>query len=57
MKLKIQTRELSDREELRALFIDAREQLAGAGSKVLESKLPWDGHPILLVDADQITDR
>lgn len=51
MKLRIQNRELTDREELRALFIDAKDELAGSGSGVLESKLPWDGHPILLVDA------
>lgn len=51
--MKIQTIELQDREELRALLLDAAEELAGPGAGVLEPRLPWDGHPILLVDAEQ----
>ena len=39
-------------EQLRALLLDEVEQLAGGGSRVLEPKLPWEGHPILLVDAE-----
>ena len=52
MKLCIETAESCDREELRTLLIDAAEQLLGAGSTLLEPKLPWDGHPVLFADAD-----
>jgi len=52
MKLRIHTSDISGQEELRTLLLDAIEQLAGSGCKILESKLPWDGHPILLVDAE-----
>jgi len=52
MKLCIETSEPCDREELRTLLIDAAEQLLGSGSTLLEAKLPWDGNPILFVDAD-----
>lgn len=52
MKLCIETAESCDREELRTLLIDAAEQLLGAGSSLLEAKLPWDGHPVLFADAD-----
>jgi len=41
-----------DADTLRALLIDAAEQLAGADSVLLEAKLRWDGHPILLADAN-----
>jgi hypothetical protein len=51
MKLRIQAADPGDHETLRALLIDAADDLAGAGSHVLEDKLPWDGHPILLADA------
>ncbi len=52
MKLCIETSEPCDREELRTLLIDAAEQLLGGGGTLLEAKLPWDGNPILFVDAD-----
>jgi hypothetical protein len=52
MKLRIQTADLNDREDLRALLIEAAEQLAGPGSCLLEAALPWDGHPILLADQE-----
>jgi len=52
MKLRIEPAPTSDREQLRALLIDATEQLAGVDSKVLEPKLPWDGQPILVADTD-----
>lgn len=51
MKLNIQA-DRCDRETLRALLIDAADTLAGSGSSLLEATLPWDGHPILLADAD-----
>jgi hypothetical protein len=51
MKLHIQTVEPCDRETLRGLLIDAADQLAGKDSCLLEAKLPWDGYPILLADA------
>lgn len=51
MKLHIQTRESCDREELRVLLIDAADEFAGDNHQVLEAKLPWDGHPALLADA------
>ena len=53
MKLRITPAEVKDREELRTLLIDAADELIGENSQVLEAKLPWDGHPILLADADQ----
>ncbi len=52
MNLHIQAVDHCDSEQLRALLIDAADQLAGDGCRLLESKLPWDGHPILLADAD-----
>jgi len=52
VKLCIETAESCDREELRTLLIDAAEQLLGAGSTLLEAKLPWDGHPLLFADAE-----
>jgi hypothetical protein len=52
MKLSIHRETACSHEELRALLIDAAEQLAGNGARILESKLPWDGHPILLADAE-----
>jgi hypothetical protein len=51
MKLKIQATDINDREELRALLIDAADELIGENHQMLEPKLPWDGHPILMVDA------
>lgn len=51
--MKVQTVDRCDEETLRALLIDAAGELAGAGTGLLEPKLPWDGHPILLVDADR----
>lgn len=52
MKLRIQAVDHCDREALRALLIDAADQLTGMESCLLEPKLPWDGHPILLADAE-----
>jgi hypothetical protein len=52
MKLHIQATERCDREQLRALLIDAADQLAGKHSCLLEAKLPWDGYPILLADTE-----
>ena len=49
--MRIESAELHDREELRTLLLDAAEQLAGPHTQVLEPRLPWDGHPLLLVDA------
>ncbi len=51
MKLYIQTTASCDREQLRTLLIDSADELAGKQSSVLEAKLPWDGHPMLLADA------
>ena len=51
MKLHIQTAEPCDREQLRTLLIDAADELAGQHHHLLEAKLPWDGHPILLADS------
>jgi hypothetical protein len=51
MKLQIWKTERSDREELRTLLIEAADQLAGDNSCLLEAKVPWDGYPILLADA------
>ena len=52
MKLCIETAETCDGEELRTLIIDAADQLLGTGSTLLEAKLPWDGNPVLLADAE-----
>lgn len=52
MKLRIKSAPHCDREELRTLLIDAADELAGENSCLLEPKLPWDGHPILLADAE-----
>lgn len=51
MKLHIQTTESCDREQLRTLLLDSADELAGEQSSLLEAKLPWDGHPILLADS------
>ncbi|MFZ0470788.1 MAG: hypothetical protein WAL92_17825 [Thiogranum sp.] len=52
MKLRITSAPHCNREELRTLLIDAADELAGGNSCLLEAKLPWDGHPILLADAE-----
>lgn len=52
MKLSIHREIDCGREELRAMLLDAAEQLAGNGAQILEPKLPWEGHPILLADAE-----
>ena len=52
MKLRITAADINDREELRALLIDAADELIGENNQVLEPKLPWDGHPILMADPD-----
>lgn len=52
MKLRITAADINDREELRALLIDAAAELIGENNQILEPKLPWDGHPILMVDTD-----
>jgi hypothetical protein len=52
MKLRIQSTPNCTQEQLRTLLIDAADELAGANSSLLESKLPWDGYPILLADTD-----
>jgi hypothetical protein len=51
MKLKIETAETPDREQLRSLLLDAADQIAGAGASILEPRLRWDGNPMLLADA------
>ena len=51
MKLHIQSTPNCSQEEIRTLLIDAADELAGANSHLLEAKLPWDGYPILLADA------
>ncbi len=51
MKLHIKATEPCDREQLRTLLIDAADELAGEHNHLLEAKLPWDGHPILLADS------
>jgi hypothetical protein len=51
MKLHIRTGQPCDREQLRTLLIDAADELAGEHSCLLEAKLPWDGHPVLLADS------
>jgi hypothetical protein len=52
MKLKIESAETPDREQLRSLLIEATEQLSGAGTNILETRLRWDGQPMLLADAN-----
>ncbi len=52
MKLCIKTSDVIDREVLRTLLIDAANELTGGKSQLLEPKLPWDGHPILVADAE-----
>lgn len=51
MRLHIQTSESCNREQLRTLLIDSADELAGEQNNLLEAKLPWDGHPILLADS------
>ena len=51
MKLKIETAETPDQEQLRSLLLDAADQIAGTGSSILEPRLRWDGNPMLLADA------
>jgi hypothetical protein len=51
MKLKIETAETPDREQLRSLLLDAADQIAGTGASILEPRLRWDGQPMLLADA------
>ena len=51
MKLHIQSGQPCDREQLRTLLLDAADELAGEQHSLLEAKLPWDGHPILLADS------
>ena len=50
MKLDIQSGNISDHEELRTLLLDAFDKLVGEHHQILEPKLPWDGHPILIAD-------
>lgn len=52
MKLCIDTAHAEDQEVLRALLIDAVDELTGGKSQLLEPKLPWDGYPILVADAE-----
>ena len=52
MTLHIQATERCDPDELRTLLIEAADQLVGNNSCVLEARLPWDGYPILLADAE-----
>lgn len=52
MKLQIQNVASRDNEQLRTLLIDAIDELVGQQSRLLEAKLPWDGHPLLLADAE-----
>lgn len=51
MKLHIRTQEQCTREELRKLLLEVADDYAGRGHQVLEPRLPWDGHPALLADA------
>ena len=51
MKLLIKATKRCDREQLRTLLIDAADELAGEHYHLLEAKLPWDGHPMLLDDS------
>jgi len=53
MKLRIQSAQVSDREQLRTLLLDNLEQLVGDNARILETKLPWEGHPILVADTRQ----
>lgn len=52
MKLAIQRQTDIDPEGLRALLLDALDELAGPGHCLLEPMLAWEGHPLLLADAD-----
>jgi hypothetical protein len=52
MTVKIENAKSGDREQLRNLLLDAADQLIGDGYTILESKLRWEGQPILLADAD-----
>ena len=52
MRLCVKTADMVDREVLRALLIEAVDDLTGSESQLLEPKLPWDGHPILVADAE-----
>jgi len=52
MKLCIKTADVVDREVLRTLLIDALDELTGDKSQILEPRLPWDGQPILVVNAE-----
>jgi hypothetical protein len=51
MTFKIQSGPTPDHEQLRALLLDAAEQLLGAGSSLLEPRLRFDGEPMLFADA------
>ncbi len=51
MKLKIETAETPDREQLRSLLLDAADQIVGTGASILEPRLRWDGQPMLFADA------
>lgn len=51
MKLCTRTTDTIDADALRALLIDAANELTGGESRLLEARLPWDGYPILLADA------
>lgn len=53
MKLHIRSTQVIDREELRTLLIDSIDELVGGNAQILEPKLPWEGHPILVADAQQ----
>lgn len=52
MRLCVKTEGAVDREALRALLIEAVDDLTGGKSQLLETTLPWDGHPILVADAE-----
>ncbi len=52
MKLYVQTAGVDNLETLRALLIDAMDELTGSNSQLLEPKLPWDGYLILVADAE-----
>ncbi len=53
MKLCVKTTDIVDADELRTLLIDAADELTEGESLLLEPKLPWDGYPILLADAQR----
>jgi hypothetical protein len=53
MTLHIEALYHCDRDTLRALLIDAADQLVGPDSCLLEARLPWDGHPVLFADTDR----